>query len=726
MSRVRLSCVLAVCVGLAGATSRSQALAADADAKVSYPPTRAVDVVDDYNGTKVVDPYRWMEDLDSAPVAEWVKAENAVTTPYLAALPGRDALKARITALYDFPRTGAPFWEGGRWFYTKNSGLQKQNVWYSRATLDGSEDLLLDPNELSPDGSTALSGLFPSPDGKHFAYGLSEGGSDWVTVHARDFATSKDTTDVVKWVKFGDPSWTKDGQGFFYSRYPEPPAGKELEAKLEHQTLYYHRLGTPQSADVKIYERPDHPTWFIVGGTDETGRYLFVLTSQGTDKNEVYLADLGDPLHPDVHAAIRPVVTGHDANYNPLGVEDGRLFLQVDKDAPRRKIVAAPVATPDPAHWTTVIPEGETPIESASLIAGQVGILTLQDVASVVKLYSLDGRSAREVPMPGLGSASGLIGRFDRPEIFYVFTTPLQPATAYGYDAKAGSSQPFNPAPLTFDPAKFTTERVFYASKDGTRVPMFLTFRRDLVKNGRNPTMLYAYGGFAIPSRPGFRPDVIAWIEQGGVYALACLRGGGEYGEAWHQAGQFEKKQNVFDDFIAAAEYLIREKYASPATLAINGGSNGGLLVGAVMTQRPELFAAAVPQVGVMDMLRYDRFTGGAAWATEYGASSDPKAFVYLKAYSPLHNIKAGTCYPATLATTADHDDRVVPSHSFKFTAAMQAVQGATPACTRPVLIRVETKASHGYRPLDKRIAELADIWAFAARHTGLKVAAAP
>ena len=725
MSRIRLSFVLAVCVGLAPATTGSQTPAADAGPRISYPAARTVDVVDDYHGTKVADPYRWLEDLDSAAVADWVKAENAVTTPYLEALPGRDALVARITALYNFPRTGAPFWEGGRWFYVKNSGLQKQNVWYSRSTISGNEELLLDPNQLSPDGSTAFAGLFPAPDGKHYAYGLSEGGSDWVSVRVRDFATGKDTADVVKWVKFGDPSWTKDGQGFFYSRFPEPPANKQLEAKLEHQMLYYHRLGTPQSADAKVYERADHPTWFVFGGTDETGRYLFVLTSQGTDKNEVYLADLGDPLHPDLRAAIRPVVTGHDANYAPLGVQDGKLFLLVDKDAPKRKIVAAPIATSDPAHWATVIPEGSMPIEGASLVAGQIGVLTLQDVASTVKLYSLDGRTAREVPMPGIGSASGLIGRFDRPEMFYVFTTPLQPSTVYGYDAKSGTSQPFNPPPLTFDPARFTTERVFYTSKDGTRVPMFLTFRRDLVKNGRNPTMLYAYGGFSISTLPSFRPDVIAWIEQGGVYALACIRGGGEYGEAWHQAGQFEKKQNVFDDFVGAAEYLIREQYVSPARLAINGGSNGGLLVGAVMTQRPELFAAAVPQVGVMDMLRYDRFTGGAAWATEYGASSDPKAFPYLKAYSPLHNIKAGTCYPATLATTADHDDRVVPSHSFKFTAAMQVVQSAAPGCTRPVLIRVETQASHGYRPLDKRIAELADIWAFTARHTGLTIATA-
>jgi prolyl oligopeptidase len=404
------------------------------------------------------------------------------------------------------------------------------------------------------------------------------------------------------------------------------------------------------------------------------------------------------------------VVTGHDGNYNALGVADGRLYLQVDKDAPMRKIVSAPVEAPEPSSWKTVIPEGKAPVEGSSLVAGRVGVLSLQDVASVVRLYSLTGALEREVPMPGLGSASGLIGRFDRPEIFYAFTSPLQPNTSFVYDAKTNTSRAFAAPRLTFDPSRFETERVFFKSKDGTRVPMFVTHRRDLKKNGQNPTMLYAYGGFDVSETPGFRPDVISWIEQGGVYALANIRGGGEYGEAWHQAGQFEKKQNVFDDFIAAAEYLNREQYSSPTKLAINGGSNGGLLVGAVMTQRPELFAAAVPQVGVMDMLRYNEFTGGAAWATEYGASSDPKAFQYLRAYSPLHNIKSGTCYPATLVTTADHDDRVVPSHSFKFAATMQAAQG----CSKPVLIRIETQGSHGYRPTDKRIAELADEWAFA------------
>jgi prolyl oligopeptidase len=690
--------------------------------RVEYPVTRTVDHVDDYRGTRVADPYRWLEAIDSSSVADWVRAQNAVTMPYLAALPGRDLLKQRITALYDFPRTSAPFWQGGRWFYTKNSGLQRQSVWYARLTLDGAEQVVLDPNQLSPDGSIALSGFSPSPDGKSLAYGQSEGGSDWVTYYVRDLRTGKSTADTVRWAKFSGASWTKDGQGFFYSRYPEPPKGEQLKVKLEHQTLYYHRLGTPQSADVKVYARPDHPSWFVFGRVDESGRYLLITTTPGTDKNEVYIADLGDATRPNVRAAIRPVVTGQDGNYSALGVAQGRLYLQVDKDAPNRKIVSAPIGSPGPRSWTTVIPEAKMPIEGASLVAGRIGTLSLQDVASVMRLYSLDGKLERDVPLPGLGSASGIIGRFDRPELLYVFTSPLYPATAFVYDAKANTSRPFNPPRLTFDTTRFTTERVFYQSKDGTRVPMFITHRRDMAKNGTNPTMLYAYGGFSVSERPGFRPDVIAWVEQGGVYATANIRGGGEYGEAWHRAGQFERKQNVFDDFIAAGEYLIREKYTSREKLAINGGSNGGLLVGAVMTQRPELFGVAVPQVGVMDMLRYNAFTGGAAWATEYGASSDSAAFRYLRAYSPLHNVKAGVCYPATLLTTADHDDRVVPSHSYKFAASMQTVQSATPGCTRPVLLRVEAQGSHGYRPLDRRIAELADIWAFTAYHLGMQV----
>ncbi|GJG85708.1 prolyl endopeptidase [Gemmatimonadetes bacterium T265] len=714
---------LAALLGAAPATRAQTPAAAGArPARLAYPPTRTVDQADDYHGTRVADPYRWLEAINGPEVAAWIKAQNAVTMPYLAALPGRDAFKARITALTNYPRTSVPFWEGGHWFYTKNSGLQRQSVWYVRDALDGAERVVLDPNQLSPDGSVAFNIFAPAPDGRHFVYGQSEGGSDWVTLAVRDLATGRNTTDTVRWVKFSGASWTKDGRGFFYSRYPEPAAGEQLKVKLEHQAMYYHRLGTPQAADVKVYERPDRPSWFVYGGVDEAGRYLFVSTSPGTDKNELYLADLGDPLRPDVAAPVRPVATGADANYEPLGIAGGRVYLRVDRDAPRRKVVSAPAATPDPAHWTTVIPEGEMPVEGASLVAGRIGVLSLRDVASVVRLYSLAGALEREVPLPGLGYASGLVGRFDRPELFYAYTDPTTPETSFLYDARAGTSRPFFTPRLTFDPARYATERVFYQSKDGTRVPMFVTRRKDVALDGTNPTLLYAYGGFGVTETPYFSPGVIAWVEQGGVYAAANIRGGGEYGEAWHRAGQFAKKQNVFDDFIGAAEYLIANKYTSPAHLAVNGASNGGLLVGAAVTQRPELFAAALPQVGVMDMLRFDQFTGGAAWTTEYGVPGDTAAFRYIRAYSPLHNIKPGVCYPATLVTTADHDDRVVPSHSFKFTAALQAAQAAAPGCERPVLIRVEAQGSHGYRPLDRRIAEQADLWAFAAAHTGMAV----
>jgi prolyl oligopeptidase len=691
-------------------------------AKLAYPVTRKVDTVTNYFGTSVADPYRWMEQIVSPEIAEWIRAENAITMPYLTSLRARDLFQTRITALYNYARTGLPFWEGGRWFYTRNSGLQRQNVWYTRRNLQGAEHVVLDPNQLSPDGSIALSGFAPAPGGKWLAYGQSEGGSDWVTYYVRDLATGKISRDTIRWVKFGGASWTNDGKGFFYSRYPEPPPNQALKVKLENQTLYYHRVGTPQSRDVTIYARPDHPDWYVFANVDESGRYLFIATSEGTDKNELYVADLGDPMHPNVTAPIKPVVTGNDANYNPLGVAKGKLYLQIDKNAPNRRIVAAPIASPTPNHWVTVIPEGDMPIEGASLVAGRIALLSLKDVASVVRLYSLDGKLEREVPMPGLGAASGLVGRFDRPEMFYSFSSPTTPNTVYSYEAATNTGRAFSPPKLTFDPSQFTTERVFYTSKDGTRVPMFITRRRDVVENGNNPTMLYAYGGFAISTRPTFSQAAIAWMEQGGVYATANLRGGGEYGERWHEAGKFEKKQNVFDDFIAAAEYLIREKYTSPSKLAIRGGSNGGLLVGAVMTQRPDLYAAAIPQVGVLDMLRYDQFTAGHGWAVEYGSATDSTAFKYLRAYSPLHNIKSGVCYPATLITTADHDDRVVPSHSFKFAATLQQAQ----ACNRPILIRIEAQGSHGYRPLDRQIAEQADIWAFAAQHTGMTVRPTP
>lgn len=676
-----------------------------------YPQPRRGDMVDDYFGTKVADPFRWMEDLNSPEVKQWVDAENAVTSKYLDALPLRDTLRTRITQLWNYPKVGVPRYQGRHWFYSRNTGLQRQSVMFTRESLSGPESVAIDPNALSPDGSVALSGFVPSPSAQHFAYGQAEGGSDWSTYYVRELATGKQLPDVIRWVKFSSLDWSEDGKGFFYGRYPEPPPGKTLEAAVRDKKIYYHVLGTEQSADRLIYERPEEPMLFLDGDLDETGRYLFIYTNKGTsNKNELFVKDLVNPLAPKLDAPVRALYPGHTAAYEPLGVADGTMYLMTDRDAPNRKIVAAAVDRPEPANWKTLIPESKSVIESATLVAGKLAVNRLVDVASDVRFYNLDGTAAGAITPPGLGTIAGPTGRFDRPDVFYTFASPLYPSTVFRFDLATGKSASFEAPKLTFDPTLYETERVFARSKDGTRVPVFVTHKKNLKKDGSNPTMLYGYGGFDISETPRFRPEIPAFLERGGVWATANMRGGGEYGESWHEAGMFEKKQNVYDDFIAAAEYLVRERYASAQTLGIMGGSNGGLLVGAVMEQRPDLFAVALPAVGVMDMLRYHKFSGGSAWATEYGSAENAKDFAYLYKYSPLHNLRTGTCYPATLVTTADHDDRVVPSHSFKFAAALQAAQG----CDKPVLIRIETQASHGYRPTDKRIAELADQWAFA------------
>ena len=680
--------------------------------KPAYPPTRKGDGVDDYHGTKVPDPYRWMEDLDSKEVAAWVAAQNKVTSAYLESLPRREHFRKRITELWDYPKTTIPVQEVGRLFYRKNSGLQRQSPIYMRAGLDAPPTLLIDPNVLSPDGSISLAAFAPSPDGALLAYTLSEGGADWQTVRVRDIAKGTDLTDEVQWMRFSGLSWTKDSKGFFYSRFPEPPKGKVLEAALSGQALYYHRVGTPQSADVLIYERKDLPTWFVGGGVTEDGRYLLVYVAEGSsNNNRLYFADLRDPKQPDVKAPIAPIVETDDGEYAPFGNRGPVLYLRSDKDAPNRKVIAVDVRTPARSAWKTIIPEKPQAIETVALIGGRIVAEYLADVQSRVSMFDLEGRPLGEVPLPATGTMAGLSGREDTPTIFYSFTSPLYPTTVFAFDPATKQRTPFEAAKSPVDVNQYETVQLFATSKDGTRVPFFLTSRKGLARDGQNPTMLYGYGGFSATNSPTYRSDVPAWLELGGIWVTANMRGGAEYGEAWHKAGMLEKKQNVFDDFIAVAEYLIREKYTSPAKLGISGGSNGGLLVGAVMEQRPDLFAVALPAVGVMDMLRYDRFTGGRAWVTEYGSSSNPEQFAYLIKYSPLHNVKPGVCYPGTLVTTADHDDRVVPSHSFKFAAALQAAQG----CDKPVLIRIETQASHGYRPTDKRIAELADQWAFTA-----------
>jgi len=678
--------------------------------RLSYPPTPKGDVVDDYFGTKVADPYRWMEDLDSKAVADWIAAQNALTFHYLDSLPMRDTLKARITELWNYPKVSLPYIEAGRLFYRRNSGLEKQSSLFVRRSLDTEPMLLLDPNKLWPDGSTSLAGTSPSPDGNMLAYMTSEGGADWETVHVRNLSTGQDLSDVIKWMRFSGFAWTKDSKGFFYSRYPEPPAGKVLEAALSGQALYYHRVGTPQSEDRLIYERKDLPTWFINGDLTEDGRYLLVMMSQGSEnKNRLYAADLENAHQPNVAAQVKPVIETDDAEYAPIGNQGSVLYLRTDLDAPNRRVIAVDLHSPDRKTWKTVVPERKQAIESIISAGGRLIAEYLVDVQSRLMLFGLDGSQQGEIKLPGPGSVAGLSGRQDTSLMFYGFTSPLYPTTVFSYDVKTGASKPFEASKPPIDVTKYETQEMFATSKDGTRVPFFLTARKNVPRDGSNPTMLYGYGGFSISTTPTYRPDVPAFLERGGIWVTANMRGGAEYGEAWHHAGMLEKKQNVFDDFIAVAEYLVKEKFTSPAKLAISGGSNGGLLVGAVEEQRPDLFAVALPAVGVMDMLRYDRFTGGRAWRTEYGSSSNPEQFKFLYKYSPVHNVKPGTCYPATLATTADHDDRVVPSHSFKFIAAMQAAQ----SCDKPILIRVETLGSHGYRPTDKRIAELADQWAF-------------
>ena len=688
------------------------AVAVPLSAQMQYPASTKGDVADVYHGTRVPDPYRWLEDQNAPATAAWVAAQNALTYGYLETLPLRDALRARLTTLWDYRKTGLPDLDGGMLFYRANSGLQRQAPLYVRGGPAAAPRVLLDPNVLSPSGATSLANTAPSPDARYVAYALSEGGADWQDVHVREVATGRDLADTVRWVRFSGLSWTRDGRGFFYSRYPERPADQKLSAELRDQTLYYHVVGTPQSEDRLVHRRPDLPTWFLGGDATQDGRYLVVYLSRGTDpRNLLYVADLGDPLRPDVTAPLRPIVERDDAEYIVIGNVGSTLYVRTNLDAPRRRVIAIDVARPERSAWREVIPQGEHALEDVRLYGGQLVVHRLVDVQSHLELWDLAGRRAGDIPLPDVGAVSGMSGRENERAFYLAFTSTLAPTTVYRHDLDAGRSEAFEPPRLTFDPARYETRQLFATSADGTRVPMFVTARRGLARDGTNPTMLYAYGGFSVSMTPSFSPATVAWLEQGGVYVVANLRGGGEYGEAWHQAGMLERKQNVFDDFTAAAEYLVHERYTSPSRLAIRGGSNGGLLVGAVMAQRPELFGVALPAVGVMDMLRYDRFTGGRAWVDEYGsATDDAAAFAYLMKYSPLHNLRAGTCYPATLVTTADHDDRVVPGHSFKFAATLQAAQG----CDRPVLIRVETQGSHGYRPTDRQIAEIADVWAFA------------
>ncbi|MFS8875473.1 prolyl oligopeptidase family serine peptidase [Synechococcus sp. R5-13] len=679
---------------------------------LNYPPSYPdPTVVDIYHGQAVPDPYRWLEDLDSEQTRAWIEAQNQLTFDYLRQIPARQRLLERLTQLWNYERYSQPFKEGGRYFYFKNDGLQNQSVLYTQESLEAEARVLLDPNTFSEDGTVALSGIAISRDGRYLAYGLSCSGSDWQEWKVRDIETGEDLPDHLRWVKFSGASWTLDGQGFFYSRYDEPAPGSEYESVNYFQKLYYHRLGTSQSEDVLVYHRPDQKEWGFAGGVTEDGNYLIISVWRGTDpKNLIFYKDLRDPQFPVVE-----LIREFEAEYSFVGNDGSRFWLLTDCQAPRRRLVAIDLEQPDQVQ--EVIPEAEETLQGVSLINNQFVAFYLKDAHTQIKTFALDGTYLGEIPLPGLGSASGFGGKRYDTETFYTFTSFTTPPTIYRYDFTSGTSTLFRQPQVDFNPQAYEVQQVSYTSKDGTRIPMFLVHRRGLTRTGDHPTLLYGYGGFGISLTPSFSVGLVAWLEMGGVYAQPNLRGGGEYGEEWHQAGTKLNKQKVFDDFIAAAEWLIAHGYTNPAKLAISGGSNGGLLVGACLVQRPELFAAALPAVGVFDMLRFHKFTIGWAWISEYGSPENPEEFKALYAYSPLHNLKPGTAYPATLITTADHDDRVVPAHSFKFAAALQAAQGGS----QPILIRIDTKAGHGAgKPTSKLIEEAADRWAFLVQVLGI------
>jgi prolyl oligopeptidase len=728
---------------------------------LKYPVAEKGNQVDDYHGVKVADPYRWLEDTDSPQTKAWVEAENAVTFGYLNAIPEKPAIRNRLTQVWNYARYTAPTKFGGRYFQFQNTGLQNQSVLFVRDG-NGAWRMLLDPNTLAADGTVALSASEPSPDGHYLAYATSASGSDWQEIHVRSVDNGRDIADDLKWVKFSGISWTRDNKGFFYDRYDEPQSGNTLTNVNRNQKVYYHRLNKPQSSDELIYERKDQPDWLYDASVTDDGSFLIITVFQGTDeRTRLYYIYFGDnPKKPQIDNPVVRLIDTLDATYAFIGNVGDNFLVRTDLTAPKSRVVLIDINNEQPNRWLTVIPEGKDALTSAKIIGKRLVTGYLQDAHSTVRFYgmpqerNLERRGGNrgggppsgisrgdrneptrdtlrtrrggfgypmvgELPLPGIGTVNAVTGKPGDDEMFYEFTSYLTPSAVYRYDLNRDRNEPYAVSKLPVDVSQFETRQVFYTSKDGTRVPMFITGRKGIVLDGSNPTILYAYGGFNVALTPLFSSANLVWMEMGGIYAVANIRGGGEYGKAWHEAGMLDKKQNVFDDFIAAAEYLIREKYTSTPKLAISGGSNGGLLVGAVLTQRPDLFGAALPAVGVMDMLRFNKFTIGWAWVSDYGSPDDPKQFAVLRAYSPLQNIKPGTKYPPTLITTADHDDRVVPGHSFKFAATLQAAQ----AGSAPTLIRIETKAGHGAgKPTTKQIEEAADRFAFLVKNLGMHV----
>jgi prolyl oligopeptidase len=681
--------------------------AAGAAAAPAYPPAARGEVVDDYHGVKVPDPYRWMEDIDSPETRAWVEAEAGQSSQYLAAIPGREAIAARLRRLWNYERWSAPEKHGPWWIYSHNDGLQNQAVLYVTADPKARGKVLLDPNALSKDGTTSLRESAVSDDGRYFAYALSEAGSDWQVWRVKEVASGKDLPDELHWSKAGGGSWRKDGSGFYYTVYDAPKDGELLKAANQYEKLYFHRLGTPQSADTLVYTRSDDPDWFVSGQVSDDGRYLVISANHGDQvQNTLLVQDLSA-----ADGKIAEVIPQPTAQYSVIGNIGATLYVQTDDNAPRYRIIAIDLANPAPANWRTVIPEEKATLDTASLVGGQIVAQYLKDAHSAVCRFSPEGKFLGEVTLPGLGTASGFDGRIEDRDTYYSYGSYTTPASIYRLDLKSGASSLLHAPKLAgFKPGEFETRQVFYPSRDGTQVPMFITAHKGVKLDGSNPTVLYGYGGFNISTQPAFSPAIATWIQMGGVYAVANLRGGGEYGRAWHEAGMKTHKQNVFDDFIGAAEYLVAQNWTSPKRLAIYGRSNGGLLIGAVTEQRPDLFAAVVPQVGVMDMLRFRDFTVGKGWESDYGSVDNADEFRALLAYSPYQNVKSGVNYPPMLILTGDHDDRVYPAHSFKFAAAMQHADPDG----NPILIRIDLRAGHGSgKPTAKLIEEYADIYAF-------------
>lgn len=685
-----------------------------ADGPLTYPKARRTDYTELIHGKNVADPYRWMENIDSPETKAWIKAENEVTEKYMSKLPERKAIRARLDQLSNYEKYGCPWKEGGRWFYFHNSGLQNQSVLYTMNSLDGSPRALLDPNTFTKDGTAALSSIAVSPDGKYLAYGVADAGSDWNTWHVLDIETGKKLPDKLEWIKFSDASWDKEGKGFYYSRYPAPTPGENLKAANRFHVLYYHKVGTLQADDKIVFGFPDNPDMFVQGSVSDDGKWLIINAENPANGNTATIVrDLTAPgeKYTDIPGAF-------SSKTYPIEVCNDKLLLFSNQNAPNYRVLSCDLSKGSNLSVKEFIPESKNSLESVSQVGNSVFAFYLQDASTKVLHYDLDGKLLGEVPMPGIGSASGFKGKQADTETFFRFTSYTRPPSVYKYDLASREVTLWKQPKLTFDPDKYETTQVFFESKDGTKIPMFLSKRKDLEPNGELPVLMYGYGGFSISLTPGFSVTGVSWMEMGGVYAVVNLRGGNEYGEAWHKAGTKTRKQNVFDDFIAAGEWLIANKYTNPSKLAIMGGSNGGLLVGACLNQRPELFGAAIPQVGVMDMLRYQKFTIGSHWVGDYGDVANNAEFRTLFAISPYHNVQSEVPYPPTFITTADHDDRVFPAHSFKYAAAMQNAQSG-PA---PILVRINTRAGHGAgKPLSMRLDETADILAFIKHSLNMK-----